>query len=103
MRRMEESVVVENLQSTPLEVPNSGGWRVRVLREERAMNSSGREHALQVLTPISLRPPTSQNIPYELFELVTFLGAYSAIAFVTPHACTNSGLGVHGYGASPPT
>ena len=38
LRRMEESVVVENLQSTLVEVPNSGGWGVRVLMEERATN-----------------------------------------------------------------
>ena len=40
LRRMDESVVVENLRSTLVEVPNSGGWGVRVLREERAMNRS---------------------------------------------------------------
>ena len=56
-RRVEESVVVRNLQITPVEVPNSGGWGVRVLREERAMYSSGREHALPALTQISLGPP----------------------------------------------
>ena len=67
VRRMEESVIVENLQSTPVDVPNSGGWGVRVLREERAMDSSGREHALPALTQISLGPPTLQNTRYELF------------------------------------
>ena len=104
LRRMEESVVVENMQSTPVDVPNSGGWGVRVLREERAVDSSGRAHALPALTPNPLRPPTLQNTRYELFELVTSLGAYSAVAIVTaPRACTNSGLRVHGYGGSPPT
>ena len=33
-------IVVENLQSTLVEVPNSGGWGVRVLMEERATNRS---------------------------------------------------------------
>ena len=33
---------------------------------------SGREHSLQVLTPIPLRPPTSQNARYELFKLGHF-------------------------------
>ena len=32
--------VVGNLQSTLVEVPNSGGWGVRVLMEERATNRS---------------------------------------------------------------
>ena len=32
--------VVGNLQSTLVEVPNSGGWGVRVLMEERETNRS---------------------------------------------------------------
>ena len=32
--------VVGNLQSTLVEVPNLGGWGVRVLMEERATNRS---------------------------------------------------------------
>ena len=38
--RMEESVVGENLQRALVEVPNPGGWGVRVLMEERATNRS---------------------------------------------------------------
>ena len=38
--RMEEPVVGENLQRALVEVPNPGGWGVRVLMEERATNRS---------------------------------------------------------------
>ena len=83
--RMEESVVVENLQSILVEVPNSGGWGVRALREERAKSWSPRyvcrKYALQVPNPISLCPPTSQNAWYEFFKLGHFPGSVYAVAF----------------------
>ena len=35
----------------------------------------GREHSLQLLTPIPLHPPNSQNARYELFKLGHFPGS----------------------------
>jgi len=75
LRRIEESIVVEDLQSTLVEVPNSGGWGVRVLREERTMNRGPklvRQGACATSAPI---PLSSQNAGYELFKLGHFPGS----------------------------
>ena len=84
--RMEESVVKGELAEYPCRGPNSGGWGVRALEEERAKNWSPkyamcRKHALQVPNPISLCPPTSQNVRYEFFKLGHFPGSVYAVAF----------------------
>ena len=52
---------------------------MRVLREERRRigvpSMCGREHSLQLFTPIPLHPPNSQNARYEFFKLGHFPGS----------------------------
>ena len=96
------------MQTALVEVPNSCGWGVGVLREGRAMKSEvcvcGRENALQVLTPIPHCPPASQNAQYELCDIGHFPGSMYTVAFVSaPRTCAHGGLRVHGYGGSPLT
>ena len=104
LRRMDESVVVENLRSTLVEVANLCAWRVG---EERALNRSEVRVAGRMRYKCSLRsltvPPTSRNAQYELFKLVHFPGSVYAVAFASaPRTCKHSGLRVQGYGGSPP-
>ena len=76
LRRMDESVVVENLRSTLVEVANLCAWRVG---EERALNRSEVRVAGRMRYKCSLRsltvPPLRETCSTSSSSLVTSLGA----------------------------